>query len=134
MKHLRYFKEEYQNQITNNFDFQVGKIYQFDELPEEIQSDIEVQFVDNYDESPEDYEYKAELLKPEQTEEFLHNQFGEYDINDAIQQPYMRKIIKDIKERGIDYPSVGTEGNHRALACYHLGINLPYLKMIYKHY
>jgi hypothetical protein len=116
--------------ITNKFDFEVGRVYNFDELPKKIKSDIEVQFEDNYDESPYDFDYKAVLLNPEDTEEYLHNQFGEYDIAEAISHPYMKKIINSIKKGGIDYPSVGVEGNHRALACYYLGIPLPYLEMI----
>jgi hypothetical protein len=41
----------------------------------------------------------------------------------------MRKLVKNIKEKGLDYPAVGTDGNHRALAYYIMKKTLPYLDM-----
>jgi hypothetical protein len=114
--------------ITNKFNFEVGKIYEFEELPQAVQNDIEVQFEEDYENSPKDFNYRAILLYPDDIEEYLHSQFGEHEIGDAIQHPHMKKLIKNIKNNGIDYPSVGFEGNHRALACYALNIPLPYLQ------
>ena len=54
--------------------------------------------------------------------------FGEYDIENALEDPYMKRIIRDIRKNGVKKPAVGTEGCHRALACYELGIDLPYLQ------
>ena len=123
----RILKEE-----TNKFKGVVGKSYEFDELPEQTKQDIEVMFEDNYDESPEDYLYEYILISPEENEEYLFSVFGEWDIENAKEDPYIRKLVRDIKKRGLDYPAVGNEGNHRALAYYMMDKALPYLKMIPK--
>lgn len=116
--------------LTKKFNFIVGREYSFGELPAKIKKDIEIQF-DEYSElQPDDYRYVAKLLKPEEIEEYLHNQFGEYDVLETLDSPYMKKLISDIKKNGLDYPSVGVEGNHRALACWFLKRDLPYLEMI----
>ena len=114
---------------VNKFDFEIGKSYEYDELPEKTKDDIDVQFDDNAEYGPDDYVYVFKLLTPEETEDYLHNQFGEYDIEDAMDDPYMKALIKKIIRVGLDYPAVGIEGNHRALACYTLRKPLPYLEM-----
>ena len=117
---------------TNKFKGVVGKSYEFYELPELTKQDIEVMFEDNYDEGPEDYLYEYVLISPEENEEYLFSVFGEWDIENAKEDPYIRKLVRDIKKRGLDYPAVGNEGNHRALAYYMMNKPLPYLKMIPK--
>jgi len=117
---------------TNKFDFIVGEKYEFEELPEPIQNDIEIQF-DEYSElQPMDYYYVAKFLKPEEIEEYLMNTFNEYEIGDELEHPHMKRLIRDIKKNGLDYPAVGIEGNHRALAYWYLGEELPYLEMVKK--
>jgi hypothetical protein len=118
---------------TNKFKGVVGKSYEFDELPKQTKQDIDVQFEDNYDEAPDDYLYKYILVSPEENEEYLFSIFGEWDIEDAKEDPYMKKLIRNIKKRGLDYPAVGTEGNHRALAYYIMNKPLPYLDMVSKY-
>ena len=50
----------------NKFDFIIGKKYEFEELPEKIQNDIELQF-DEYSElQPIDYYYVCKILKPKE--------------------------------------------------------------------
>lgn len=122
------------NQNTNKFNFIVGKKYEFEELPKQIQNDIEIQFDEYTELQPMDYYYVAKLLTPKETEEYLMNTFGEYEIGDTLENPYMKKIIRDIEKNGLDYPAVGIEGNHRALAYWHLGKELPYLEMVEKDY
>jgi hypothetical protein len=124
----QFIKEGY----TNKFNFELGKKYSYEELPKEVQSDIGVQF-DEYDEENSiwDYVWKFKLMQPNEIAEYLESHFG--NLDEALQHPYMRKIIRDIKKRGIDWPAVGIEGNHRALACWYLGIPLPYLEPIYKY-
>jgi hypothetical protein len=117
---------------TNKFKGVVGESYEFNELPEQTKQDIEVMFEDNYDEGPEDYLYEYVLISPEENEEYLFSVFGEWDIENAKEDPYIRKLVRDIKKRGLDYPAVGNEGNHRALAYYMMNKPLPYLKMIPK--
>lgn len=123
---------EFLTENTNNFDFVIGKKYEFEELPEKIQNDIVIQFDEYSEVQPIDYYYVCKLLKPKEIEEYLMNVFGEYEIGDILEEPYMKTLIKDIKKNGLDYPSVGVEGNHRALVYWHLGKNLPYLEMIEK--
>jgi hypothetical protein len=118
---------------TNKFDGVVGKIYTFDELPQQTQQDVEDMFGDGYNEDgPDDYLFRYILISPEENESYLFSVFGEWDIEDAKDDPYMKKLVKDIKKRGLDYPAIGTEGNHRALAYYMLDKPLPYLEMIPK--
>ena len=115
---------------TNKFNGVVNKIYTFDELPKQTQQDVEDMFGDGFDNyGPDDYLYRYILISPEENEPYLFSVFGEWDIEDAKQHPYMKKLVNDIKNRGLDYPSVGTEGNHRALAHYILNKQLPYLEM-----
>jgi hypothetical protein len=128
MKYVKTFEK-----FTNEFDFEIGKTYQYDDLPEEVQSDIDVQFDEYGDEQPEDYEWKFKLLPIDEIEEYVTKHFGN-EIEDVIEEPYVQNLIKDIKERGLDYPSVGVEGNHRALVHWYLKKPLPYLEPIYKRY
>jgi formyltetrahydrofolate hydrolase len=53
-----------------------------------------------------------------------------YNIQDILEEPYMVNLINDINKNGLDYPIVGIEGNHRALALYHLNKDIPYLEMV----
>jgi hypothetical protein len=117
------------NKYVNKFDFEIGKSYEYSELPEKTKIDIDVQFDDNSEYNQEDYLYVFKLLNPEETEEYLHNVFGEHNIEDAIKDPYIKILIKKIIRVGLDYPAVGSEGNHRALACYVLKKPLPYLEL-----
>ena len=110
----------------------MGKKYEYDDLPEEVRVDIDVQFEDNLEESPDDYLWKFKLMKPKDLEEYLQSQFGDY-LDEVCEDDYMIGLIADIKKRGIDWPSVGVEGNHRALACWYLNIPLPYLEPVYKY-
>jgi hypothetical protein len=128
MKYVKTFEK-----FTNKFDFELGKTYQYDDLPEEVQSDIDIQFDEYGDEQPEDYEWKFKLLPVDEIEEYVTKHFGN-EIEDVIEEPYVQDLIKDIKERGLDYPSVGVEGNHRALVHWYLKKPLPYLEPIYKNY
>ena len=114
---------------VNKFDFEIGKSYEYNELPQKTKDDIDVQFDDNAEYGPEDYVYIFKLLSPEETEDYLHNVFGEYDIEDAMDDPYIKRLVRKIMTSGLDYPAVGIEGNHRALACYIMGKHLPYLEM-----
>lgn len=121
----------FEGKYVNKFDFEIGKSYEYEELPKQVKDDIDVQ-VEDAEYGPEDYTYLFKLLTPEETEEYLHDSFGEYDIQDAIDDPYMKKLIKKIMINGLDYPAVGIEGGHRALAFYVMNKPLPYLDMILK--
>ncbi len=120
----------FNNEYTNKFNFILDKSYEYNELPKKIKNDIDAQFGEDYDEyGPEDYDYICKLITPEENSEYLENVFGEWDIHDAMEHPYMKRLVKSIKEKGLDYPAVGTEGNHRALAYYIMKKPLPYLEM-----
>lgn len=137
---------------TNKFDFQPGRIYSYEELPEQVQSDINDQFDDP--EEIDEFDFKAVLLTPseiaEMTEEtgdnaqwILHGwKANTTDVEniedlddpetrarflDAI--PSLARVMESIKTSGLDYPSVGREGTHRAIAHYLLGRSLPYLEI-----
>lgn len=118
-----------ENKYCNKFDFIPGKVYQYDELPKKIKNDIDVQFEDYSEYGPEDYNYVAKLLEPDDIEEYIVNNFGEYELGDVLDHPYVKRIRKSIIEKGLDYPPVGTEGNHRALIFWDMKKPLPYLEM-----
>ena len=69
------------------------------------------------------------LTLPEIEEQFLNDTII-HNISSIMEEDYMKEIIEDIEERGIDYPAVGDEGNHRAIAHWYLKRPLPYLEMI----
>lgn len=123
---IKRFKD---NNYCNKFNFIPGREYEYAELPTQIKKDIVIQLDDDSYESPEDFIYIAKLLKPEDTIEFLESSFGEYDITDAMEHSYMKKLVKNIQEKGLDYPPVGIEGGHRALAYYIMNKEMPYLEM-----
>lgn len=121
------------NKFTNKLNFEVGKEFEYEELPIRTKYDIDVQFDENdYETDPTDYVYKCVLLQPEDIEEYLHNHFGEYNIQEVLDTKFMKDLIKDIKKNGLNFPPVGVEGNHRALAHWYLKKPLPYLDMIKK--
>jgi len=95
---------EFLTENTNNFDFVIGKKYEFEELPEKIQNDIVIQFDEYSEVQPIDYYYVCKLLKPKEIEEYLMNVFGEYEIGDILEEPYMKTLIKDIKKKWIRLP------------------------------
>lgn len=121
---------------VNSFDYEIGRVYDIDELPRQTQQEIEIQF-QAYSDLPEhnfdEYGWRFKLLQPEETEEYLLDHFDRYNIDDAINDPYLQKLIVDIKERGLDFPSVGVEGNHRALIYWYLKEPLPYLEPVPKN-
>jgi hypothetical protein len=145
----------FSSRYTNKFDFQPGRVYSFDELPTEVQEDIDVQFSDQ--DEQDEYNYEAELLSPEDIEERTHdssNNFMGYfsswngnfsgyeDISDlkdpeklkvfVKDNPNFGSILKSISYNGVDFPPVGEEGKHRLTACYVLGIPCPYLSFVKK--
>ncbi len=127
MKYLKYFES------LSKFDFKINKVYQYYELPQEIKDDIDLQFEDNYEESGQDYQYRCQLIKHKDLGEWIENHFGR-EYEEYLEDEDMIRLINDIKINGLKYPSVGSEGNHRALAHWKLGLDLPYLKMEYKNY
>ena len=120
--------------MTHN-NFVVGKCYKYDELHEDIQYDINIQFKifdedpenanDKFDGFPEDYTYCFKYLKPTEIKTTFPL------INDILKSKtnYLQKIIDDIKKNGLNNPPVGSEGNHRATAFYLMNIEMPYLEI-----
>ncbi len=131
-------------EINNISEFEVGKCYQYSELPDDVTNDVEVQFKkygdsssydDNkYDGNPEDYEYCFKLLPPKEITKHLpmvKTYIKEYKEGD---KNYLERIIASIKEEGLNYPAVGMEGNHRGAIFYLLNRPLPYLEIKYSKY
>ena len=125
--------------LFENIDYIVGKLYKYNELSKEIQHDIDVQFYDwfegNYvedEQDPHNYIWEYKQLTPNDLEEYITRHFG-HELGDVIDSDEMKKLIEDIRKNGIKQPAVGLEGNHRALACWELGIDLPYLEAKYNY-
>jgi GNAT superfamily N-acetyltransferase len=138
---------------ASGFDFQPGRVYSFEELPTPVQGDIEQQF-DDPDEINE-WRFKAELWQPERIPELFDeagdtavfhienwkdNKTGIVDIKElddpAVREQFIKEspklsaLMKSIKSKGVEYPAVGQEGYHRAIASYLLGKPLPYLALV----
>ncbi len=132
-------KEEIIN-LKNNFI--VGNCYEYDDLSETIQEDIDVQFKvfdeepettsDKYDGFPEDYKYCFKYLKPKQLKTYfplIDDILYYLKKFDGFQDDYTNQILNDIKTSGLKYPPVGSEGNHRATAFFLLNKEMPYLEI-----
>lgn len=118
--------------------FVENECYNYDDLSEVTQSDIDVQFMmydselEDEDESnkykghPDDYSYCFMYLKPDLIKTVFPH------VNDIIHSKtgYLNKIFKEIQDEGLQYPAVGTEGNHRATVYFLLQKELPYLKIV----
>lgn len=116
-----------ENNFTNKFNFIVGKKYEYDELPDEIRDDIDVQFYDDeMGGSTSEFYYEAKLLDPEV------NLSDYFDWDFKKDKSYIKSLMKTIEKDGLDYPPVGKEGGHRALALKNLGKKIPYLDIIKK--
>ena len=138
---------------ASGFDFQPGRVYSFEELPTQVQGDIEQQF-DDPDEINE-WRFKAELWQPERIPELFDeagdtavfhignwkgNKTGIVDIKElddpSVREQFIREtpklpaLMKSIKSKGVEHPAVGQEGYHRAIASYLLGKPLPYLALV----
>ena len=122
---------------TNKFNFEIGKQYRYDELPKQIQDDINEQlYMWEVSETNNDYNYEFKLISIDRLYLYIKKEVmpvtTETTVEEYINQPYIKELAKEIQERGLDYPSVGVEGNHRAAAHLLLGKDLPYLEFIPK--
>lgn len=99
------------------FIFTPGKAYYYEDLPEQIKSDIDLHFEDVYDESPYDYKYVCRIIPNEELAEKVETHFGR-EWEEYAEREEVKELIEDIKNNGLKYPSVGSEGNHRMLAHY----------------
>lgn len=118
----------------------IGKTYEYNDLPEQIQDDIDVQFKiygndsegDEWklDGNPEDYQYHYILLPWKEIPKRLPLALGY--IKKAHNSEYLQRIFKDIEQQGLQYPSVGEEGNHRGAYYYINKKDLPYLEIVQK--
>lgn len=117
-------------QKTTGMDFVVGRTYEFDDLPEQVQDDIEVQTAEMGEDS-DMYEYHAVLMDPEDNP--APEKFDvDTDPENTVDDPYVVSLVEQIKEDGLSYPPVGSEGNHRMLAYWIMKEPIPYLEMIPK--
>ena len=105
--------------------FEVGRKYTYDELPDAVQNDVDVQ-IDEYNQDPNEYYYVFEIIPWKN----LDVESWGMDIDEMRDNPRMKKLMRSIeKHGGIINPPVGMEGNHRQLASYFLGLNMPYFRM-----
>jgi guanylate kinase len=113
----------------NKFNFEEGRVYTFDELPNDHGG--------------------ASSLKEDAIHHFRSKEEGGYgwpgNAEDAIYTAVMIPVDKlverfghlqgspqleeHIRKHGIDYPSIGNEGNNRRVAMAHLGRPMPHLEI-----
>lgn len=136
---------------VNSFEFKLGHHYGYDELPEEVKGEIDTQFDD-----PEDTSsllFEAVLLSPAEIANMTDELGDDFqwslhwkgapddvrdikqltDIADTNQRDIISKLIDSIENRGLDFPPVGQEGMHRAMAHYLLGRDMPYLRLVHRN-
>jgi len=112
-------------QKCNKFDFEVGKEYEYENLPKKLKKDISTMFLDNFYHAPEEYIYKAVLLTPEEMWETM----GE-DAFTNIDQFDLDRAESKIKKYGLDYPCV--QSNYKMMIYTTMEEKLPFLDMIVK--
>lgn len=115
------------------FNFILGRVYEYDELPTELKREADVNLEGeegNFDEdnNVHSYYYKAVLLTPDEIAEYI----GEDYINSYSDDEYIEELEKDILKNGLKYPTVGSEGTHRKLVYLLLNQSIPHLEMIHK--
>ena len=133
-----------ENVYTTHFDFEPGRIYSFDELPDTMavaemegvqvfprtsstQEDARIHFKRvkfggyGFPGKAEDAQYRAVLLDPHYTLK-KHKHLTENYVTP--------ELLKSIEEDGLMYPSIGNEGNHRKMAMALLGKPIPHLQII----
>jgi guanylate kinase len=128
---------------TTRFDFVPGKVYSFEELPGHESGRVVTALEEDYGPvgtslredalhhfrskaeggygwpgSAEDATYRAVIIPVEDLRKWV-NQFGHLTGRPKLQ--------KAIEERGLEYPSIGNEGNNRQIAMAHLGRPMPHL-------
>ena len=47
----------FEGKYVNKFDFEIDQSYEYDDLPKKVQKDIDVQFDDEGEYAPDDYNY-----------------------------------------------------------------------------
>ena len=129
---LHYGKNSYEGwkAETTKFNFITGKEYTFDELPDDnagrssLREDAIHHFRSKEDGgygfsgSHLDATYRAVIIPNKE----LVQRFGHLRGKSELQ--------KNIEEYGLDYPSIGNEGNNRRIAMAKLGRDMPHLEII----
>jgi hypothetical protein len=117
---------------TTKFDFVPGKEYTFDELPDDhggatsLREDALHHFRSKEGSSrgygwpgrAEDATYRAVIIPVDE----LVERYGHLKGRLSLQ--------KHIEKYGLDYPSIGNEGNNRRIAMAKLGRDMPHLEVV----
>ena len=128
---------------TSKFDFIPGKEYTFDELPGYETGRVVTAF-------EQEYGPLGTSLREDALHHFRSKEEGGYGFPGTAQQATYRAVIipneelveqfghlrgkpklqKHIEKYGLDYPSIGNEGNNRRIAMAKLGRDMPHLEVI----
>jgi hypothetical protein len=115
---------------TTKFNFITGKEYTFDELPDDNagRSSLREDAIHHFRSKEEggygfsgshlNATYRAVIIPNKE----LVQRFGHLRGKSELQ--------KNIEEHGLDYPSIGNEGNNRRIAMAKLGRDMPHLEII----
>jgi hypothetical protein len=129
---LHYGKNSYEGwkAETTKFNFITGKEYTFDELPDDNagRSSLKEDAIHHFRSKEDggygfsgshlDATYRAVIIPNKE----LVQRFGHLRGKSELQ--------KNIEEYGLDYPSIGNEGNNRRIAMAKLGRDMPHLEII----
>ena len=128
---------------TSKFDFIPGKEYTFDELPGYETGRVVTAF-------EQEYGPLGTSLKEDALHHFRSKEEGGYGFPGTAQEATYRAVIipneelveqfghlrgkpklqKHIEKYGLDYPSIGNEGNNRRIAMAKLGRDMPHLEVM----
>ena len=131
---------------TSKFDFIPGKEYTFDELPGYETGRVVTAF-------EQEYGPLGTSLREDAIHHFRSKEEGGYGFPGTAQEATYRAVIipneelveqfghlrgkpklqKHIEKHGLDYPSIGNEGNNRRIAMAKLGRDMPHLEVIPVH-
>lgn len=121
--------DPYRNYPGGRGRFAVGRVYGFEELPEQAQADFAAQLEDNYDSGVDDYRFRFVLVDNVQDYFNLHEKHGE-NLDDDMEDEYIGELVESIEREGLRSPPIGNEGNHRILAFAKMGVPMPYFEPI----
>lgn len=119
-----------------DFQYKIGDVFEYNELPFEIQNDIMNCLISENDTEPEDFpenfEYKVVLISFKKLMEWMDSVFGP-ELTEKLSDQKIVNIAKEIKKNGLRYPIIfGCEGHHRALAYCLLKKSIPSFKFVKK--
>jgi len=106
-----------------------GKLYRFQDLTSQGKVDAKLHF--SKESEAKKARYRFMMLSQYDLMEMLAGSYGP-DLNEALNDPYVKELEENIRLHGLENPTVGGEGMHRLLAQARIGKGAPYFGIEYE--